>query len=34
MAFLAAGSATKLVEAVCKGEAQNGMALIRLEAVT
>ncbi|XP_065353218.1 histone deacetylase 6 isoform X1 [Cloeon dipterum] len=29
MAFLAAGSATKLVEAVCKGEAQNGMALIR-----
>ncbi|XP_059483409.1 histone deacetylase 6 isoform X2 [Neocloeon triangulifer] len=29
MAFLAAGSATKLVETICKGEAQNGMALIR-----
>ncbi|KAF4520113.1 hypothetical protein B566_EDAN010269 [Ephemera danica] len=29
LAILAAGSATSLVEAVCKGKAQNGMALIR-----
>jgi hypothetical protein len=29
MAILAAGSAKSLVEAVCKGKVQNGMALIR-----